>query len=95
MPDCIDFTPNMESHNCCTRLCCWPCQDTIAMVNACITFDMNGICNIIWCCPCRVFCGTFPTNAEKSNNNNNKNIRNIYQFDEPKEYIYTRKTIYG
>jgi hypothetical protein len=73
MPDFIDFTPNLESQNCCVRFCCWPCQCGLAFSNAMINCDMNGICNIIWCCPCRVICGWCPTQNE---------------LEEPKEYQY-------
>jgi hypothetical protein len=66
MPDWIDFTPDLGNHSFCTRIWLWPCQCGLALSNALLNCDVNGCCTVLWCCPCRTFCGWCPTASETS-----------------------------
>jgi hypothetical protein len=50
----IDITPDLSSQTFCTRVCLWPCQSGIALSNAFMNCDIDGICKVFCCCPVRL-----------------------------------------
>mmetsp|Transcript_36252 Transcript_36252/g.75400 ORF Transcript_36252/g.75400 Transcript_36252/m.75400 type:complete len:137 (-) Transcript_36252:361-771(-) len=60
-----DFSNPLQTQSLTTRMICFPCQCGWAFSQALCSADCDGAMSVIFCCPCRTFCGSFPTSSEQ------------------------------
>ncbi|KAL7570192.1 hypothetical protein ACA910_020025 [Epithemia clementina (nom. ined.)] len=101
----VDSRQPLASQRLKTRLLCFPCQCGSACATAFYHIDFDACMTILFCCPCRTFCGLFPTVSEKgkavttddreSECEQANDYNAIDQFSEPDEIPYNHSLGYA